>query len=51
MQVSNRMKHMLPSESELFQFQMSYIVIIQSDDLGDNLQRGIFRVKMSPELA
>ena len=42
---------MLPSESELFQIQISYIVIIQSDDLGDNLQRGIFKVKMSSELA
>ena len=40
---------MLRSESKLFQ--ISFIVIIWKDDLGDNLERGIFRVGMSSELA
>ena len=38
---------MLGSESELFQIQMSHIVIIEIDDVGDNFQGGIIRVGMS----
>jgi len=38
---------MLGSESELFQIQMSYIVIIEIDDVGDNFQGEIIRVGMS----
>ena len=42
---------MLCSESELFQVQLSYIVTICNDAVGDNMQRGIFRLEMSSELA
>ena len=38
---------MLGSETELFQIEMSYIGIIEIDDVGDNLQGGIIRVGMS----
>ena len=42
---------MLCSESELFQVQMSYIVTIYNDAVGDSMQRGILRLGMSSELA
>ena len=41
---------MLCSESEFFQVQMSSIVTICNDAVGDNMQRGIFRLGMSSEL-
>ena len=40
------------SGSELFQVQMSYVVSICNDAVGDNMQRGIFnRLGKSSELA